>query len=109
MKPLKKYTAVASSRLTYFVMYAAATILMVLVIKSLADDLLQGHVVMAMLHSLAMIFAVSFGGVALTDWAQYYHEDAFWYFDGFTPLIFHMCFVWTITYHVVQVMKLLPS
>lgn len=64
---------------------------------------------MSILHSLAVMFAVSFGGMALSDWAQYYHEDAFWYFNGFTPLIFHMCFVWTITYHVVQVMKLLPS
>lgn len=109
MKPLKKYNAEAASPLMYLVMYIAATVLLVVVITSLAKDLQQGHVGMSIVHSLALMFVVSFGGIALTDWAQYYHEDAFWYFKGFTPLIFHMCFVWTITYHTVQAWLLLPS
>ncbi len=109
MKPLKKYETTASSRLVYLVMYIIATTLLVMAITALVKDILHGHVRMSILHSIATMFLVSLGGITLADYAQHYHEDAFWYFNGFTTLIFHMCFVWTITYYVVQTLKQLPS
>lgn len=106
MKPLKKHETAASSRLVYLVMYIVATALLVMAITSLVKDIQHEHVGMSILHSLTTMFVVSLGGIALADYAQHYHEDAFWYFNGFTALIFHMCFVWTITYHVVQALLL---
>lgn len=109
MKPLKKHETTPSSRLTYLVMYILATTLLVMTIMALVKDIQHGHVGMSILHSIATLFLVSFGGITLADYTQHYHEDAFWYFDGFTAHIFHMCFVWTITYYVVQMLKQLPS
>lgn len=108
MKPLKKYKAVAASQITYFIMYVIATISLVYAMKLLAHDIMAGHNGLALLHSFLIAFLVAWGGISMTEWAKYYHEDSFWYLHGFTPLIIHVCFVWTQAYYFVQRLKLLP-
>ncbi len=108
MKPLKKYETVAAKQTIYFIMYVIATALLYFFLTCLVKDIRQSHVVMTIVYSFAVAFIVAFGGITLFDWAQHYHEDKLWYLDGFTPLIVHMCIVWTFTYYFVQRLKLLP-